>query len=125
MDAGTIIGKLFHEFSSVDNEVKELWVSLSRPAVSEKKFGEQYEYAVALVACHRMKMAGIGNGIAGSRIQLSDVQGLSGVSEGETSISFGSGSGNTSAVASEYEKTAYGLQYLTLIAQCIVPITIA
>lgn len=125
MEAKAIIDKLFTEFSSVEDGVKELWISLSRPAVSEKKFGEQYEYAVALIACHRMKLAGLGEGIAGSEIRISAVHGLSGVSEGETSLSFAGGSGTTSGVNAEYEKTVYGLQYLSLIAQCVIPITIA
>lgn len=124
MKAREIIRKLFAEFDQVPDDVIDTWIMLERPSVSRKKFGDQYEYALALLCCHRMKMQGLGSasGVAGSSLSLADVQGLSSVSEGETSISFASSGGNPSE--GDLEKTSYGQRFLSLKIQRVVPITI-
>lgn len=125
MKAKDIIRKLFPEFNDVEDDVIDTWISLERPSVSRKKFGDQYEYALALLCCHRMKMLGLGSskGVAGTSLSLADVQGLASVSEGETSISFAA-SGGGDAATGDLEKTTYGLQFLSLRIHRIVPITI-
>ncbi len=121
MSAKDIIGKLMQEFSSVDETVKELYIELARPLASKAKFKGQYEYAVALLASHKMKLNGLGDGIAGTNIKTNSVQGIASISEGGTSVSF-TGTGADS-VNEEYSKTSYGLQFLNLAKRIIPTIT--
>jgi len=98
------------------------WIELVKPLVSEKRFGGQYEHAVALLAAHKMKLSGLGDGVAGTNIKAGTTQGLASVSEGSTSISFTTSGANS--VDDEYSKTIYGLQFINLRKQCVICITI-
>ena len=48
------------EFASVEDPTVLQWIDLTTPMVSRKQFGNLYEQAVALLAAHRMKIAGCG-----------------------------------------------------------------
>jgi hypothetical protein len=126
MGAKEIIKNAFAEFNQLEDEQLDFWIQLARPDVSSSKFGPQYEYAIALLACHKMKLNGLGKGLAGSKVTSADAHGLASVSEGETSISFDNSSINDlSAVSAELKKTVYGLQFLSLRARWIIPVTIS
>lgn len=130
MDALEIVRTVGPEFSGVDDETVERWIGLSRPLVSRKAFGSLYEQAVALLACHRMSLAGIGgdggsggaDGGAGSMLGLAGPFRVASYSEGETSVSFSSSQQTNLQADAEYGLTQYGLQYLTLRRGVVVPI---
>ncbi|MGL5433803.1 MAG: DUF4054 domain-containing protein [Lachnospiraceae bacterium] len=122
LSALKIIAALMPEFKTVDDSTKELYIELVRSLASKAKFKGQYEYAVALLACHKMKLNGLGDGIAGTNIKVNSIQGLASVAEGGTSVSF-TGTGADS-MSDEYSRTMYGVQYLNLVKQCITTITI-
>ena len=123
------------EFAGLSDETISWWIEFCRPFVSKKKFGIFYERALALVAMHWMTMNGasddsLGVGGIGDMAGLGLSAGRAGItslSEGGSSISFGnaynssSGGGN---YAEEYSKTTYGRQFLMLLRMVIVPITI-
>jgi len=122
MSAKDIMDQLMQEFRSVDGSLKELYIELARPMASKKKFKGQYEYAVALLAAHKMKLNGLGDGVAGTNIKINSIQGIASISEGGTSVAF-TGTGADS-VDDEYSRTSYGLQFLNLVKRHISSITI-
>lgn len=113
------------EFASVADNTVLQWIDLTAPMVSRKLFGVLYEQAVALLAAHRMKIAGCGEDQTavegGLQLGIGDTLRVSSYSEGETSISFNSTSVSTLA-DSELTLTAYGVQYLSLRRMVIMPI---
>ncbi len=127
MTALEIIRLTMPEFEQVQDDKVEKWITLARPLVSEEKFGQLYEQAVALLTAHKMGLSGIGGTLAGTKLSMASGQGLASVSEGETSISFdtaGTSMAATDPMAAEYAKTIYGLQYLSLCSQVIFPAVI-
>lgn len=95
------------------------YIELTKHSISQKRFGKNYEQALALLTAHKMKMAGLGHseyGTVGDNIQMNSY------SEGETSISFSSNQANNMQVDGELSLTAYGLQFLTLRRTHIIPI---
>lgn len=127
MKALEIIRLTMPEFKGIEDETIEKWVSLIRPLVSDVKFKSQYEHAVALLAGHKMKLSGLGDGLAGTDLTLTSTAGLASVSEGETSISLDSSASSLAAsnpVDAEYIKTVYGLQFLSLRRMMVMPIVI-
>ena len=56
MNATEIIRLTMPEFSDVADNKLEKWISLMRPMVSKVKFKHQYEYAVALLVAHKLKL---------------------------------------------------------------------
>ena len=119
LQAFRIIAK---EYSSMADEDVEQYIEFVLPMVSEKRFGELYSRAVALLTAHTMKInnvtANADTGIGGGLGELSTMKslGVASYSEGSTSISFNSStsSGSSSNTDAEYESTVYGTQYLTL-----------
>ena len=113
------------EFASVEDHTVLQWIDLTTPMVSRKQFGNLYEQAVALLAAHRMKIAGCGEdqsaGEGGLQLGIGDTLRVSSYSEGETSISFNSSAASTLSDA-ELALTAYGMQYLSLRRMVIMPI---
>lgn len=116
------------EFATVDDATVNVWLDLTAPLVSRKRFGRVYEQALALLTAHRMKTANVGSDESDS----GGLDNLGGVgvafkvasySSGGESISF-----NNSALTSkispdaEYSQTAYGVQYLTLRNLYTIPI---
>lgn len=119
MDALTIIRLTMNEFSEVPEDVVKVYISLAEPLVSQKRFGKVYPQGVAFLAAHKMKLNGFGtNNCIGD---IGDRIGLSSISEGEVSVSFNSQTANTVSDA-EYGLTVYGIQFLQLRRNCIVPI---
>lgn len=116
------------EFAQVDDETVNIWIGLTAPLVSRKRYGKLYEQALALLTAHRMKMAAVGSDeSAGGAF---DDLGGAGVAfkvgsytSGGESVSFNSAA-LTSQLSSdaEYTQTMYGVQYLTLRNSCAISI---
>ena len=111
MEALEIFRTIATEFKDVSDKDVEAWIELSKPLISEKRFGNTYQQALALLAAHRLKMAGYGDNSVG---RVDDALRVSSYSEGETSISYSVSQGGNNAVDAEYTLTAYGLQFLTI-----------
>lgn len=60
-----ILRTIAPEFKAVSDDEAQQFLVLSAPLVSRKKFGELYDQAVALLAAHRMKLAGYGISVVG------------------------------------------------------------
>ena len=125
MTAIEIVRMISEEFATTDNATLERWVELCKPLVSRKQFGKLYEHALALVICHKMKMAGLGENTLGDLGKIGNSFSASSVSDGGSSISFASaGVGNLQTDA-EFAMTIYGTQYLQLRKMVVVPIHVA
>lgn len=102
------------------------WEEFISPFVSKKQFGKLYDRAKALLICHKMTMAGLGNNALGDLGKIGNSFVASSVSDGGSSISYANGgaSGNIQMNA-EFGFTVYGMQYLQLLKMVIVPINIS
>ena len=98
----------------------QTWLDLTQPLVSKSAFGAAYEQAVAYLAAHRMKMAGLG--AEGAFGNIADRTGVVSYTEGATSVSFGNNTGVAGAESS-LSLTTYGMEYLRL-KQTIIPIMV-
>ena len=101
------------EFTGVDDATLDCWSMLCAPMISAKKFGADYNHALALLICHRMKVAGLGKDSLGG---LGDTMRLASISEGGESVSFAANSATagSSDPDAEYRLTSYGVQFLSL-----------
>lgn len=108
------------EFKEVSDDDIGFWIELQAPVISRKKFGTDYNLALALLVCHAMKMAGNGDNSLGT---ISDTGRLASVSEGGVSISFATSTAGTAGDAA-YQLTSYGLQFIEIRNRHIVPIMI-
>ena len=96
------------------------FLDLYADQISRKRFGRAYEKALAYLTAHKLKMSGYGeNSFSG---KIADSLRVSGYSEGETSISFSTGQSANLQVDAEYALTTYGLEFLTLRRNAIIPI---
>ncbi len=113
------------EFASVEDTTVLQWIDLTTPMVSRKQFGPLYVQAMALLAAHRMKMAGCGEcqsaGEGGLQLGIGDALRVSSYSEGETSVSFNNSASST-LLDADLTLTSYGMQYLSLRRLAIMPI---
>lgn len=113
------------EFNSMEDSEIEQWIEFCEPFVSKKVFGKFYERALALMICHKMKMAGHGENSLGELGKIGNTFAASSVSDGGSSISFASsGAGNLQTDA-EYGLTIYGAQYLQLRKMVIMGIRVS
>jgi hypothetical protein len=92
--------------------------------VSRKKFGKLYEQALACLVCHKLKMAGYGENPIGKAGKIGVGFAISSVSEGGSTISYGASQSTNTATDAEFGLTSYGVQFLQLRRQVIVPISI-
>ena len=106
-----------------------MWLNLTSPLVSRKRFGEVYGQALALLTAHRMKTAGVGSEPGGGESDLGDIGGVGAAfkvasySSGGESISFNSGALTAKLDSdAEYAQTVYGVRYLTLRNLYTIPI---
>lgn len=111
----------------VDSETNEVikygvktYMEIYSDQISKKRFGSSYNKAVAYLTAHKLKMQGLGNdtgiGTIGDSLRASSF------SEGETSISFSTSQSTNLTVDAEYALTIYGLEFLTLKRNAVVPI---
>jgi len=110
------------EFAAVEEERIVQWIEVVRPMVSKKQFGKLYEQALALLVCHRLKLAGHGEDPLGELGRAGIGGTVSSVSEGGSSISFGTSQSGNLAADAELGLTAYGIQFLSLRRMVIIPI---
>lgn len=122
MTAIEIIRLIGVEFIGIEDDVLEQWLEIVRPMVSRKQFGNLYEQALALLVCHKLKMAGLGENPLGEMGSIGTGFAISSISEGGSSISFGANQSSNLAVDAELGLTGYGVQFLQLRRMAIVPI---
>ncbi|GHU52694.1 hypothetical protein AGMMS49975_09030 [Clostridia bacterium] len=116
------------EFAEVAGETVLIWLELTAPLVSRKRFGKVYNQALALLTAHRMKTASVGSIETGGD-ELGDIGGvgaafkIASYASGGESISFNSGTLTAKlSPDAEYAQTVYGVQYLTLRGLYAIPI---
>ena len=107
------------EFEETPDDVIEKWMELTKPLISESKFGNTYSLALALLVAHKLKMAGYGDTSTG---RVDDALRVNSYSEGEVSISYSASQSGSISVDAEYTLTAYGLQFLGIRRSKIIPI---
>ncbi len=98
------------------------FLQLYSDQISEKRFGSSYEKALAYLTAHKLKMNGYGNSENG---KIADSLRVGSYSEGETSISYTTNQQTNLQVDAEYALTVYGLEFLTLRRNAIIPIVSA
>lgn len=139
MDALSIFRMVATEFAEipdedvVDSETGKVteygvtsYISLYSDLISKRTFGNSYEKAVAYLTAHKLKMMGKGSTDESSGIgTIADSLRISSVSEGETSVSFGTSQSNNLQTDAEYALTIYGLEFLTLKRLMVIPIVSA
>ena len=132
MEALAIFRMVATEFANIpDNDEIDLqtgkitaygvnsFLSLYADQISEKRFGSTYQKALAYLTAHKLKMAGYGdisNGKIGDSLRVGSY------SEGETSISYTTNQQTNTQVDAEFALTVYGLEFLTLRRNVIIPI---
>lgn len=149
-DALKVFRRVAPEFKSVpdddtvDSEGNPVYgvigyMDLYSDQVSCRRFGSTYAKALAYLTAHKMKMLDLGsessvNGESGSGGgsdglgSMSLALRIASASEGETSVSFrglSSSSGGVSDVDSDLELTVYGMEFLKLRRNAIIPIVSA
>jgi hypothetical protein len=119
------------EFGGITDDAVEVWIELTKPLVSKRRFRNLWSQAVALLAAHRMKMANAGTadgldpmGDVGS-IGVGNIMRVANYSEGETSIGFNGNIAQYTETNAELALTPYGVQYLSLRRMRIMAITSA
>ncbi len=122
MEAFEIIRTAMTEFAEVEDNTVKVFISLTEPLISRKRFGKLYQQALAYLSAHKMKMSGLGKSIGAGNGTIGDTIGLSSVSEGETSVSFSNNQSGNTDTDSEFGLTVYGMQYLQLRKRCIITI---
>ncbi len=98
------------------------YLELYSDQISQKRFGKTYQKALAYLTAHKLKMNGYGNnenGVIGDSLRISSY------SEGETSVSYSTNQQANLQVDAEYALTVYGLEFLTLRRNAIIPIVSA
>ena len=119
MEALEIFRMVAQEFEEIKDDEVRKWIELVKPIVSEKRFGKMYNQALALLAAHRLKMAGKGDNTTG---KIDDMMRVNSYSEGDISVGYSVSQNVNASVDAEYALTAYGLQYLSIRRLVIVPI---
>lgn len=110
----------------IDDETGEVaiygvksFLKLYSDQISEKRFGKTYQKALAYLTAHKLKMNGYGNNENG---RIGDSLRVGSYSEGETSISYTTNQQTNLQVDAEYALTVYGLEFLTLRRNAVIPI---
>lgn len=113
------------EYKEMAEEELKVWIEIAEPYISEKKFGNLYYQAMAYLTAHKMSLNMPSTGEESEKSVKATMH-IASFAEGSTNISFNNpaASGATDADA-EYLLTAYGLQFLSIRKQCIVPIAIS
>ena len=135
MDALEIFRLVAPEFSGMpDDDVKDpgsgkvtqygirSFLELYADQISRKRFGRAYQKALAYLTAHKLKMNGYGGTENG---KIADSLRVGSYSEGETSISYTTNQQANLQCDAEYALTVYGLEFLTLRRNAIIPIVSA
>lgn len=124
----SVIRAVAPEFQNKTEDELRAWIEIAEPHISESRFGGLYPQAMAYLVAHKMLLNAQASGQEeGLNISLKDSMGIASFSEGSTSVSFSNAAtgAGTSDGDAEYLLTAYGLQFLGIRKQCIVPISIS
>lgn len=102
------------------------YMELFSKFVSCRKFGGAYAMALAYLTAHKLKMMDMGDasgddGLGSMALGLR----IASASEGETSVSFGSGMAGSQDPDADFAMTIYGLEFLKLRRGAIVSIVSA
>lgn len=97
------------------------FLKLYSDQISERRFGSTYQKALAYLTAHKLKMSGYGSTASGTGT-IGDSLRVSSFSEGESSISFSTNQQTNLQVDAEYALTVYGLEFLTLRRNAVIPI---
>lgn len=109
------------EFIDVDDKIVNSMIELQRVRISQKAFGDKYDLAVAYLTAHAFKLDEMLKGGGASSGGL--VSGaITSEKEGGISVGYTSPTLSRYNDGSMYSKTAYGLLFLELRSQCIVPL---
>lgn len=109
------------EFNDVDDEKVNSMIELQGVRISHKAFGDKYDLAVAYLTAHAFKLDEIlKGGGASSGVLISGA--ITSEKEGSISVGYAPPSLSRYNDGSLYTKTAYGLLFLELRSQCIVPV---
>ena len=119
MEAMDIFRLVAKEFAGMEDEEVRKHMELYSMQISKKRFGCTYEQALAYLTAHKLKMNGYGNAENGT---IADALRVGSYSEGETSISYTTNQQTNLQVDAEYALTVYGLEFLTLKRNTIIPI---
>lgn len=122
MTANEIVRLIAPEFKDITDGEIGAWIDMVRPLVSRKQFGSLYEQALAYLTCHKLKMAGHGEQPLGELGGMNVGFAVNSVSEGGSSISFGTSQTSNLTPDAEMGLTSYGTQYLQLRRLVVVPI---
>jgi len=100
------------------------YMDIFKDQISEKRFGSTYPKALAYLTAHKLKMMDCG--ADGDNIgSIASSLRLASASEGETSVSFSTNQASNLQKDAEYALTIYGLEFLTLKRNAIIPIVSA
>jgi len=128
----SILRLVASEFAEVDDDTVHLWIELTEPLVSRRRFGRLHSQALALLTAHRMKLANVGGSAADDplaelgKIGMDNFLRVNSYKEGQTSITFNHDqAAQNLETDAELALTEYGIQYLTLRRMRIVPIVSA
>lgn len=122
MNALQIFRMVAKEFDTIPDNAVKAFLDLYSDQISEKRFGASYQKALAYLTAHKLKMNGYGDTGTGT---IADSLRVGSYSEGETSISYTTGQQTNLQVDAEYALTVYGLEFLTLRRNAIIPIVSA
>jgi len=129
-DSGALeaLRALAPEFKEVGDGEAGLWIGFTAPLAGKRRFGKLWPQAVALLAAHRMKLAGVGAADGGDAladicsIGVGGLMRVTSYSEGETSIGLNANVAQYTGRDAELALTVYGIQYLSLRNKCVVTI---
>jgi len=114
-----IIRAMAPEFKAVgDKEIRQ-YIEIFSLMIGRRVYGARWHLALALLICHKMKMAGMGDTKYGT---VAESMRLSSVSEGDSSLSFNSSQAPTADADSEFLLTSYGVQFLSIRRRTIIPV---
>ena len=109
------------EFNDVDDEKVNSMIGLQGIRISTKAFGDKYDLAVAYLTAHAFKLDEMLKGGSASSGGL--VSGaITSEKEGSISVGYAPPTLTRYNDGSLYSKTAYGLLFLELRSQCIIPL---
>ncbi|MFT9498027.1 DUF4054 domain-containing protein [Anaerosolibacter sp.] len=102
--------KVAPEFAGIGDAEVQGWIDLSGPFVSQKRFADLYEIALAYYTAHMIKLS--------QPEHISENANVAGLivseKEGDVSRHYADTSSKLGAVGIELSKTLYGRQFMTL-----------
>lgn len=103
------------------------YLDLYSDEVSKLRFGTLYGKALAYYTAHKLKFHGTPvdgsiDSSSASESAVTDTFNLSSFSEGDISVSFSTSQSTNLTVDAELALTKYGMEYLALRRNCIIPI---